>query len=51
MNSEIVKFINNEQRGKSGIYPNRLIESVQLKFGITREEARNYVLQHIREVK
>ena len=50
MNPEILAFITELQKGKSGIYPYRVAQEVAIKFQISIEEAQKYVSQHIKDV-
>jgi hypothetical protein len=50
MNREIMDFIVELQRGKSGIYPYRVALEVCAKFQISIEEAQEYVTKHIQQV-
>lgn len=50
MGSEIMKWIEIKQRGKSGIYPHQLALEVCGEFTISLSEAMDYVLRHIRDV-
>lgn len=49
---KIMQWIEEHQKGKSGIYPHRVALEVFLKFGIidgiTLSEAKGFVLQHIK---
>jgi hypothetical protein len=48
MNPEILYFITEEQRGKSGIYPYRVAEAVSAHFKIGIDEALKHVNYYIR---
>ncbi len=50
MNPEIVAYIDEYQRGLSGIRPFWVAEAVSRKFGIKESEALNYVTAHIKKV-
>jgi hypothetical protein len=48
MNSDILAFITEYQRGKSGIYPYRVAQEVAVKFQISIEAAQEHVTYYIR---
>jgi len=50
MITKIMDFINEEQHGKSGIYPYHVALEVCARFNITLEEAQQYVSDHIKRV-
>jgi hypothetical protein len=49
MDKKILDFIEEIQRGKSGIYPYRVAQEVAIKFQISMERAQEYVSQHIKD--
>lgn len=46
--NKIMEFIEDEQKGRSGIYPYKIAQEVAIKFRIPIKEASKYVLQHIK---
>lgn len=50
MSADILKWINEYQRGKSGIYPYQVALQVCAEFVIPIEEAQAYVSEHIKQV-
>lgn len=50
MNPEIVAYIDEYQRGKSGIRPFWVAQAVCSKFNIKESEALSYVTAHIKKV-
>ena len=48
--AEIRAYIEEQQRGKAGIYPHHLAVDVAARFGVSLSEARGHVLAHIRRV-
>lgn len=49
-NLEILQWIENYQKGKSGIYPYQVALQVCATFQISITEAQSYVMQHIKNV-
>lgn len=49
-NGAILKYIEEIQKGKSGIYPYRVTEEVSRRFEISQSAAALYVIEHIRKV-
>lgn len=49
-NQDILKFIEDQQSGKSGIYPHWVAMGVMQQFNITYRDAREHVQEHIRQV-
>lgn len=47
---EIKQWIEQEQAGKSGIYPFRLAERITIRFHVDYNEAVKLVFEHIQEV-
>lgn len=48
--AQILQWINQQQRGKSGIYPYHVAQDVAIQFRISIEEAQELVAEHIKQV-
>lgn len=49
LDPQIIDFIKEHQKGKSGIYPNQVIDLIRLEFKLPRQIAYEYVSTHIKE--
>ncbi len=50
MNNNILQWIESYQKGRGGIYPHMVAVEVSIRFGIDITLAREFVLQHIKNV-